>query len=137
MDVPVRVAHGRKDIVQALQSLSRCDLIFLDTAGRSQKNREQVEEMEKVLHGVRCEPHLVLSATTKLRDLHEIAREFSAVRFRSLILTKLDETNTLGPVLGLVAQTGLGVSHVTTGQRVPEDIEPADPGRFAARLLPS
>ena len=137
MDVPVRVAHGRKDIVQALQSLSGCDLIFLDTAGRSQKNREQVAEMEKVLEGIRCEPHLVVSATTKPRDLHEIVREFSAVRFRSLILTKLDETNTLGPALELITQTGLSVSYVTAGQRVPEDIEAADPHRFAARLLRS
>lgn len=135
MDVPVRVAHGRRDIVQALQSLAHCDLIFLDTAGRSQKNREQVEEMEKVLGAIVCEPHLVLSATSKIGDLHEIVREFSRVRFRSLILTKLDETNTLGPLLDLVAQTGLPISYVTTGQCVPEDIESADPDRLAARLL--
>ena len=135
MDVPVRVAHGRKDIEQALQSLSGCELIFIDTAGRSQKNREQVQEMERVFQGVACEPHLVVSATTKPRDLQEIAREFSATRFRSLVVTKLDETNTLGPLLGLVAQTGLPVSYVATGQRVPEDIEPADADRLAARVL--
>lgn len=137
MDVPVRVAHGRRDIAQALASLPDRDIIFLDTAGRSQKNWEKVQEMERTLAGISCEPHLVLSATSKPRDLLESAREFSVVRPRSLVVTKLDETNTLGPLLGLVAETGLPLSYVTVGQRVPEDIEPADADRLATRLLES
>ncbi len=135
MGVPVRVAHSRRGIEEALESLADRDVIFVDTAGRSQKNRGQIGELRDVLTGEPWETHLVLSATAKLRDLSECAREFAVVEPKSLIFTKLDETNTLGSLLGVVAEAALPVSYVTTGQRVPEDIEPADPVHLAVRFL--
>ena len=52
-----------------------------------------------------------------------------------LILTKLDEADGLGPLLALLARTGLPVSYVTTGQAVPDDIEPAARARLARLIL--
>jgi flagellar biosynthesis protein FlhF len=135
MDVPVRVAQGTRGIGAALDALADRDLVFVDTAGRSQKDHEQIAALRRALDDTPCEPHLVVSATAKPTDLLECARVFGVLRPRSLLVTKLDETNTLGPLLALVRESGLGISFVTSGQRVPEDIEPADPARLAARLL--
>ncbi|MDD5675484.1 MAG: hypothetical protein PHC61_15045, partial [Chitinivibrionales bacterium] len=51
-----------------------------------------------------------------------------------LLFTKLDETKKLGNLADIVYESGMPVSYLTTGQSVPDDIELAQPGRFAQRL---
>jgi flagellar biosynthesis protein FlhF len=81
------------------------------------------------------EVHLVLSAGAGERTLRSAAERFARVRADRLILTKLDEAAGLGAVLGLIGRSSLPVSYLTTGQAVPEDIEPADRRRLAGLLL--
>ena len=81
------------------------------------------------------EVFLVLSATTKYRDLLSIADTYSDMTDYKLIFTKLDETITLGNLLNLKLYTGAPLSYVTCGQNVPDDIEDFNPQKTVKRLL--
>ena len=79
--------------------------------------------------------YLVLSATTKYRDLLSIADAYKTVADYKLIFTKLDETDVYGNLLNLKIHTGAPMSYVTCGQNVPDDIEKFSPQNIVKKLL--
>ena len=81
------------------------------------------------------EMYLVLSATTKYRDLISIADAYSEMTDYTLIFTKLDETTSLGNLLNLRFHTGADLSYVTYGQNVPEDIDSFNPQNTVKQIL--
>lgn len=81
------------------------------------------------------EVFLVISATTKYRDLLIIADSYSDMASYNLIFTKLDETMTLGNLLNLKLYTDASMSYVTYGQNVPDDIEEFNPQKTVKQLL--
>ncbi|RKY01513.1 MAG: flagellar biosynthesis protein FlhF, partial [Spirochaetes bacterium] len=126
MQIPFAVINTREEFKNAV-SASKAEIIFVDTAGRSQKNSLGLAELRNVLDGVQrnIEIHLVISATSKYRDALDIVSRFSQFAYTNIIITKLDETNTLGPILSVLNREKK-LSYVTTGQGVPDDIELAD-----------
>ncbi|MCS6776762.1 MAG: flagellar biosynthesis protein FlhF [Chloroherpetonaceae bacterium] len=135
IDIPVAVAYSPAEVLPAIQQFADYDLLLVDTAGRSQKNIMQVGELKAMLEMVRCETHLVLSALIKTEDMLEAARRFSAARVDRLLFSKLDETGTYGTLFEVADQTGIPLSYLTTGQKVPEDIETADPATLVNLIL--
>jgi flagellar biosynthesis protein FlhF len=79
--------------------------------------------------------HLVLSASMKSADLSRVVDRFEIFRPQRLLFTKLDETETFGPILNEAARTGKPVSFLAAGQRVPEDLEPATQERIVNLIL--
>jgi flagellar biosynthesis protein FlhF len=77
----------------------------------------------------------VLSAVAGQRSLRSAVERFAVVQFDRLILTKLDEAESLGGVLAILGLSSRPVSYLTTGQAVPDDIEPADRNRLARLIL--
>jgi len=126
IDIPVSVAYCLAEVGPALESYKDCDLILIDTAGRSQKNMMQVSELKTLVESVKCETHLVLSASTKERDLRDQIDRFSDVGVDRVLFTKLDETTTYGTMYSAAVKHGIPLSYITTGQKVPEDIEAVD-----------
>ncbi len=49
INVPLRVVYSSEDLEQALLDLKKCDLIFIDTAGRSQRNQTQMDQLNNLL----------------------------------------------------------------------------------------
>jgi flagellar biosynthesis protein FlhF len=137
IDIPVQVAYNQSDVVPALRTFENCDLVLIDTAGRSQKNVMQVSELKTLIDMADCETHLVLSASTKERDLCDQVERFLGVGVDRLLFTKLDETTSYGTIYSLAAKYDLPVSYITTGQKVPEDIEVADGTKLAAIVMNS
>lgn len=135
IDLPVAVAYSNAEVLPVLEKFADFDLILIDTAGRSQKNIMQVGELKTLLETVKCETHLVLSAQIKESDMVDAARRFSAARVDRLIFSKLDETSSYGTLLNVADRTGIPLSYLTTGQKVPEDIEVADGGKLAGLIL--
>jgi len=133
--LPVSVAYSHAEIPKIMQQYEDYDLILIDTAGRSPQHTMQVGELKSLLDTVRCETHLVLSAQTKEQDMVDAIRRFSVVGVDRLIVSKLDETSSYGTLLNVVDQTGLPLSYITTGQKVPEDLETAEGGRLAEFIL--
>lgn len=133
--IDLHVVYTPEELKSSVQRLSDCDLILVDTAGRSQNHAMHMAELRSfldVLPGAQV--HLVVSAATRKKDLDDIAARFSAVNFQRIIVTKIDETSVYGPLYELPRRTGAPLAYVTTGQSVPDDIEVAD-GDRAARLI--
>lgn len=139
LDVPFRVIYSREEVENALRDFKDCDFILVDTAGHSHQNKEQKEAMREFILSVdgkaEKEVFLVLSATTKYRDMVSIADSYSEISGYRLIFTKLDETTTLGNLLNLKLYTGAALSYVTYGQNVPDDIEVFNPQKTVKQLL--
>ena len=136
IDLPLAVANAPSEMDAAIDSLGDVDLVLIDTAGRSPRDEVKVRELADFLEVARPdEVHLVLSATTGEKSLRAAVERFARVRADRLILTKLDEADGLGGVLAVIGQANRPVSYLTTGQAVPDDIEPADRARLAALIL--
>ncbi len=135
IDVPVRVVYNPSEIGPALQEFAGYDLVLIDTAGRSHKNAMQLRELKAIVDAVPCETHLLISASTKQRDMLDHIERFQKVRVDRLIFSKLDETVTYGTLFATAALARVPVSYVTTGQRVPEDIEVATASKLSGLAL--
>lgn len=137
LNLPLEVVFTPSEFKGAIDKYSDNDLILIDTAGRSQRNSMQLVELKSFIDaaGYRLEIYLLLSATTKDKELIDIVDNFKKVSFHKLIFTKLDETVTFGPILNLSTQIPQGISYVTTGQNVPEDIEEANAHKLAKLII--
>lgn len=127
LEVPFRIIYTIEEMELALRDFKNFDYVFVDTAGHSHQNEEQKNVMGSFIHSVdgsvEKEVYLVVSATTKYRDLKSIADAYSQITDYKIIFTKLDETTALGNLLNLKLYTDADLSYVTCGQNVPDDIE--------------
>ena len=136
IDLPMKVVTNPLEMRRALDELVGLDLVLIDTAGRSPRDELQIQELKRLLVEARVdEVHLVLSLTSSLRSLLASAEKFASANATSLILTKLDEAAGLGNLLALAEEVPLPISYLTTGQDVPNDIEPARADRIARLIL--
>lgn len=139
LEVPFRVIYTEEEAKDAVESFADFDYIFVDTAGHSHQNAELLDSMKKLLDAISlvadCQTFLVLSATTKYKDLQKIATSYKAVSNYRLIFTKLDETTTYGNLLNLRLFADAAISYVTYGQNVPDDIEAFHPQKTVKQLL--
>jgi flagellar biosynthesis protein FlhF len=136
MGIPLEVASTPKELEKAVEKHSACDLIFIDTAGRSHKDKEKLDEMKSFLdHKIPMEVYLCLSATTKDRELEEILNRFRIFQASKVVFTKIDECESFGNMVNLLMKDNLQIAYFTTGQRVPEDIEIATPAKLADMIF--
>lgn len=136
IDLPMHVVATPREMRETVRRLEHLDLILMDTAGRSPRDEIKLQELKAFLTEARAdEVHLVLSAVAAPKTLQLTAEQFAHVGTTALVLTKLDEANTLGHLLPLLRTCRLPLSYLTTGQNVPEDIEVAEIPRVARLLL--
>jgi len=136
MGIPLEVASTPKELEKAVEKHSACDLIFIDTAGRSHKDKEKLDEMRNFLENrFQLEVYLCLSATTKDRELEEILNRFKIFQVSKVVFTKIDECESFGNMVNLLMKDNLQIAYFTTGQRVPEDIEIATPAKLADMIF--
>jgi flagellar biosynthesis protein FlhF len=139
LEVPFRVVYSADEITAAIEDFKDYDYILVDTTGHSPNNESQFENMGDLINSVNTaakkEVFLVLSASTKYRDLKNIADTYKGIADYKLIFTKLDETSTLGNIYNIKLYTGASLSYVTCGQNVPDDIEYFNPQTTVKQLL--
>ncbi|WP_096154620.1 MULTISPECIES: flagellar biosynthesis protein FlhF [Bacillus] len=125
LDAPLEVCYNAEDFIKAKKRLENVDLIFIDTAGRNYLDAKYVQDLKNIINfNDDVETYLVLSLTSKLTDMKKIANQFSHVNFEQFIFTKLDETSSSGAMFAMMKEFNKGVAFITTGQGVPEDIQP-------------
>lgn len=136
MNIPFRVVFTIKEMETAVESMKDCDVILIDTTGRSSKNVMQISELRAFMKKVNVSSvHLVVSCTTKSRDIDIIADGYRCLNYDSVIITKLDETSTYGSILNICNKTLKPISFVTTGQNVPDDIRLMNSSELASLIL--
>ena len=138
LEIPFSVAQNKADLTGALKGFRHCDAVLVDTTGRNYLNREHVVNLQSIFDKTQRFSHfLVLSATAKDEDLKQTILHFRQIDINSLIFTKLDETVHHGCMLNQLLRFNYPISYMGTGQRVPEDIEPAIQKRLLSFLLPA
>jgi flagellar biosynthesis protein FlhF len=136
MGVPISVVSGRDDLSLAIREFADRDAIFIDTGGRSQRDAVQMSEIYQIFgRDLPIEVYLTLSVTTKDTDQSEITRRFGQIPLAGVIYTKLDESTTFGSIFNHSIRFKTPVAYLTTGQKVPEDIEVATKERLVDLLL--
>jgi len=134
--LPLKVALTPGEMRQAIHALSDCDVLLIDTAGRSQNDDDRIEELKKFIAAADPhEVHLVLSSTSGEKVLLREAEVFSAIGVHKIVLTKLDEAVSFGMIVNVVRKIGTQLSFFTTGQEVPDHIEVGHPDRIARLVL--
>lgn len=138
LGIPLKVIYSEDEMRQAKEEFNEFDIVFVDTAGRSHRNKEQRDDIESLINIVpedERDIYLVLSATTKYRDLVKITEAYSEILNYKLIFTKLDETSTIGNLFNIRMLTEAPLSYATFGQNVPDDIARVDAQSIAKQLL--
>lgn len=136
MSVPITVVNTRQELQAAVEGYANKDMIFVDTGGRSQRDDMQMSELQQLFSdNTQVETFLTLSATTKDTDLTEISRRFGEIPLSGVIFTKLDEASTYGCMFNHAIRFKTPVAYLTTGQKVPEDLEVATKERLVDLLL--
>lgn len=126
LGIPVQSASDNDGLRDALHAFRDKRLVLIDTAGMGQRDQRLADQFKMLrIDGFPIKNYLVLSATTQLAGLLEVAQAFQDIPLSGCILTKLDEATSLGGPLSVVIQQKLAVAYVSDGQRVPEDLRPA------------
>jgi flagellar biosynthesis protein FlhF len=137
MQIPVTCVDNKQALRKEIAIFSEdTDLFLIDTIGKSPKDSSKLGEMKEILDGCGkgAEFHLVISAGTKTSDIEDIMRQFEPFNYKSVILTKMDETDRIGNIKSALAERRKSVSYVTIGQKVPSDIRKATVVQFLINL---
>lgn len=128
MGIGMRIADDAKSLSTILDECSDKQLVLIDTAGISQRDKRLAEQMSCLMNsGKPIDCYLVLSTTAQTRVLKDAIKTFSQISLAGTILTKLDESVSLGESLGAVISEEMKIAYITDGQKVPEDLHAAEP----------
>lgn len=135
MGCPVRVAKDSNELADVIYQLRNRRLILVDTAGMGQRDVRLSEQLDTLMQdsGEVIHSYLVLPATAQRRVLQETLDHFRRIPLSGCILTKLDESLSLGEFISVVIQNAMPVAYIANGQRVPEDIVIAQPKYMLAK----
>ncbi len=134
-NIDMLVAYEPEDIPKLMNSFKKKDIVFIDTAGRSQKNKEHLVKANEFLEAAGVdETYLVLSTTGTTKNLYDVAEKFKIFKYNSVIFTKIDEAVTFGNILNIVTNFDVPVSFLSNGQVIPDDIVSAD-SEFIASMI--
>jgi flagellar biosynthesis protein FlhF len=133
---PLRVVASPEELREAIDAMSECEFVLIDTAGRSPTDSLKLQELKNFLAlAAPDEVHLVLSSTASQECIESAAARFGNVGIDKILFTKLDEAVHVGVVLNVAKKIGKALSYVTTGQDVPDDIEVGKGRRLAELIL--
>lgn len=136
MGLPLEIVYSSAELKIAIDKHRDKQLILIDTAGRSQHNEFQIMELRDLLMAqADIEKYLVLSATTKYKDLVDLVKIFSICIPDKVLFTKVDETSSIGVIVNLLHQYPLTLSYLSNGQSVPDDLIVADSHKLAELIL--
>jgi flagellar biosynthesis protein FlhF len=135
MGCPVRVAKDSEELADVLYQLRNRRLVLIDTAGMGQRDVRLSEQLDTLMQdsGEVIHSYLVLPATAQRQVLQETLDHFRRIPLSGCIMTKLDESLSLGEFISVVVQNALPVAYIANGQRVPEDIVLAQPKYMVAK----
>lgn len=136
LNVPVEVVNEYTDLNEVLDKYSDYSLVLVDTAGMNPRdqNLERQLAMMKRARGY-LKKLLVLPCTSQRQVLKTVVDVYSQIQLDGCVLSKIDESASLGEAISVVIEEGLPVTYVAYGQRIPDDIEPARAHNLISRAV--
>ncbi len=134
-NIELKVAYEVNEMADIINKFSKKDLIFIDTAGRSQNNIQQLNETKELLNAAQVdETYLVVSSTSSTKLLLDVLNKYKLLNYNSVIYTKIDEAVTFGSILNVAVKKNIPISFLSNGQVIPDDIIAAD-SEFIANMI--
>lgn len=123
LDVPVRVVDEQHSLEEVLQGLRSKRLVLIDTAGMNAGDPQGQMQMQMLSSvTMRLKKLLVLSCSSQQQLMRSAYDNYSTLGLHGCVLTKTDESGSLGEALTLAVEKQLPVAYVTDGQKIPDDI---------------
>lgn len=123
MNIPFKVVITMKEMEDAIEGMKDCEVVLIDTTGRSSKNAMQISELRAFVQKANPDHvNMVISATTKNSDIKSILKGYAELQYDNIIITKLDETTVYGSLYNIAKIANKPVNFITIGQNVPDDI---------------
>ena len=136
LEIPLLTANSAEELADRLHMLSDKALVLIDTAGMSQTDVRLYEQFHELQAGApEIKPYLVLSANTQLAAMNATVNCFERARLAGAIVTKIDESASLGGVLTASIRYHLPLVYCSDGQRVPEDLHQAKNHRLVSKAV--
>jgi flagellar biosynthesis protein FlhF len=136
LDVPTYAVGNAKELSERIRDLADKRLVLIDTAGMSQRDIHLSEQLQTLSESAsRIRTYLVMAANTQASTLHDVMRTFHKSHIEGCILTKIDETTSLGGALSAIIRYHLPIAYLSDGQRVPEDMHPARAHALVSRAV--
>ena len=127
LGVAVHAVNDAKDLPVVLAELRRKHMVLIDTVGMSQRDPMVAEQVAMFAGcGAEVKRLLLLNAASSLQTLDEVAAAYRGSGLAGAIITKMDEAVVRGSALEIAIRHSLPLYYVSSGQRVPEDLELAD-----------
>jgi len=136
MNIPFEVVITMKEMEEAIEKMKDCEIVLIDTTGRSSKNAMQISELRAFVQ--KANPNhvnMVISATTKNSDIKSILKGYAELEYDNIIITKLDETTVYGSLYNIAKISNRPVNFITIGQNVPDDIKVPTKEEIASFIL--
>lgn len=136
-ELSVQKAECVEDLKKIYESVRySVDMIFIDTSGYSPNDASHIASLKATLDipGMNPEVYLAVMASTKASDLINIMQNYEPFGYKSVIITKCDESKQFGNVISALSEKNKSISYITNGQRVGQCIEKANPIEFLIRL---
>ena len=136
LGIPVQVLNSHKEIPDALASFAERKLVLIATAGINQRDRKGIARLQELVRqNPTVKPYLVLSANMQETIIADTLQFFAAIGLAGSIITKLDESSSLGPVLSGLIRHKLPIAFISRGQKVPEDLQRARISHFVNHVI--
>jgi flagellar biosynthesis protein FlhF len=132
---PFKVARTADELNRALAPTRGTTSVLVDTAGRSPRDEVAQELFAMLRARTDVRTHLVVSAASAARDIGRTIDEYRCARPHRIALTRIDQIETLSPLVKVLRNGHLPVSYLGTGQRVPEDLDRATGANLAGLVL--
>jgi len=134
-NIDMLIAYEPEEMPELINSFKDKDIVFIDTAGRSQKRMDHLAKTKKYLEAINVdETFLTLSSTNSTKNLFDAAEKFKIFNYGSIIFTKIDEGVSFGNILNVVTNFNTPISFLSNGQVIPDDIISAN-SELISRLI--
>ncbi len=137
LGIPVHKVSTESEFFQAIQPTGESELILIDTIGKSPRDSELAVKMKTLLSVPKRDEtkfYLAVSGTMKAQDIKKSLEQYASYGITSMIVTKTDETDSIGNILSLCKEQHLPLLFLTDGQKVPKDIHKASASSLLTML---
>ncbi|RDE22426.1 flagellar biosynthesis protein FlhF [Motiliproteus coralliicola] len=136
LDIPVRVVDEEHSLDDALRSLRDRRVVLIDTAGIGGSDQQREAQLEMLAQsGSRIKKLLVLPCTAQQQVLQRSYDHFKSIGLNGAVLSKLDESVSLGEVISTIIEQRLPLAYLADGQRIPDHIEVAKAKTLISRAV--
>jgi flagellar biosynthesis protein FlhF len=123
LKVPVCIVDKNNSLDRVLHSLRHKSLVLIDTAGLNRQDPKLQSQLSSLNElGDRVQSILVIPTTSQSDVVRSAYHTYKTDNMNRCVLTKLDETMSLGGALSVIIDKSLSVAYSTNGQAIPGDI---------------